>query len=587
MLNNTDLSRASRLHTERSTVINAVAVFPPAEVANFLLDIFFKFAQTNYSYTDEQSLRNSLYRIYLDSTTIGSEDASWLCTLLMVFAIGSQFAHLSSKQVSENNVQTDSSSFGYFKSPDDEAALTFYHAAITLIPDAITLASVDSVQAFVLLGVYTLPIDAAGMSFTYLGIAIKIAVQNGMHRAYRNSLDPRTAELRNRIWWTVYTLEKSQLPPFMSENLLTSSRRVCVLHGRPVSISKSEVDTPLPSDLQTLRVQDRPDTLPNILAMIKLTSLLEDARDSMYVEIWDERYSTDLVYRSPLKNASRKSKALVIASISQVRRDLHDYWQSLPTSTNCRDLTPSEPLFRFNLHLALTYHLAHIYVGRNFIFTSSRADHGNSLGACSTLKWEELRTALVTSCMKSATEIIDLCQKLHTEVGLARASYTEFTSCRAALLTILAQRINERSSRLRKKTDQAMNLLRHMSLGFYAADAEKSQIEAIETAVRRLDDSSSDQNSKKSGKPGSTSLAYDQFRNWASLWKARESQVSESINSQFNPATTQSILNIDSSAFSGLSPLQNLGWDMYLPSPFDPSDDFAFDMSNLQPWRCS
>src|SRR4051794_34028062 len=53
-------SRASRLHTNPCTVMQAAAAFPPPEVANFLLEMFFEYAQTNYYYMDEQSLRSKL-----------------------------------------------------------------------------------------------------------------------------------------------------------------------------------------------------------------------------------------------------------------------------------------------------------------------------------------------------------------------------------------------------------------------------------------------------------------------------------------------------------------------------------------------
>ena len=74
--------------------------------------------------------------------------------------------------------------------------------ATTIVPDVISLASIESVQAFLLLGVYTLLIDAAGLSITYLGIDVKMAIQNGIQRAYGEGMDARTIELRNRIWWT-------------------------------------------------------------------------------------------------------------------------------------------------------------------------------------------------------------------------------------------------------------------------------------------------------------------------------------------------------------------------------------------------
>ena len=64
---------------------------------------------------------------------------------------------------------------------------------------------------------------------------------------------------------------------------LTSSRRVCVLHGKPMTIPKSEVDADRPSDLPELRSEGQSDTMPNVLAMIKLTGFLEEARDKMWV----------------------------------------------------------------------------------------------------------------------------------------------------------------------------------------------------------------------------------------------------------------------------------------------------------------
>ena len=181
---------------------------PPPNVANFLAEMFFEHAQTNYSYIDPQRLHQMLENFYQHPRQLVSHDAAWLCTVLMVLAIGCQFAHLSSQRSHDYSLRPKRFDVENLSSPDDDAALTFYHAATTLTPDAISLASMDSVQAFLLLGVYTLPIDPGGLSYTYLGVATKIAIQNGMHRRYHKGLDARTIEFRNRIWWSAYTLEK-------------------------------------------------------------------------------------------------------------------------------------------------------------------------------------------------------------------------------------------------------------------------------------------------------------------------------------------------------------------------------------------
>lgn len=129
----------------------------------------------------------------------------------MLFATGTQFAHLTSRDRQDDVSRTSDLDKTGVPSPDDDAALGFYHAAITLIPDVMSLASIESVQAFLLLGVYTLPVDAAGLSFTYFGIAVRMAIQNGMHRKCDKGMDARTVELRNRIWWTTYSLEKYEM----------------------------------------------------------------------------------------------------------------------------------------------------------------------------------------------------------------------------------------------------------------------------------------------------------------------------------------------------------------------------------------
>lgn len=54
-----------------------------------------------------------------------------------------------------------------------------YRQATKLLPEVIHLASLESVQACLLFGLYALPIDASGLGYVYLNLAIKLAMQNG------------------------------------------------------------------------------------------------------------------------------------------------------------------------------------------------------------------------------------------------------------------------------------------------------------------------------------------------------------------------------------------------------------------------
>lgn len=140
-----------------SIVSDAASVFPPPDVASFLFDVFFVFGQTNYLYVDEQCLRDKLSRFYAGTFVLSAADASWVCTVLMMFAMGVQFSHLSS-MASSNHFPLAEDATGQQRAQheDDAVARKFHDKASKLIPGVIAIASVESVQAFGLLAVYAL-----------------------------------------------------------------------------------------------------------------------------------------------------------------------------------------------------------------------------------------------------------------------------------------------------------------------------------------------------------------------------------------------------------------------------------------------
>lgn len=177
-------------------------------MADFLVQIFFKYAQTNNFYVEEDWLLEKLGICYNDPESLSSDDAGAVCSILMVLAVGTQFAHLESS-TPVNSLPSGSATNQDHHFSEDEVGLTFYQFASKLLPDLIATASVRSVQACLLIGTYLLPLDTSGLCYTYFGLALKLAVQNGMHRRYHGEgLSPRMIEVRNRVFWTAYTIEK-------------------------------------------------------------------------------------------------------------------------------------------------------------------------------------------------------------------------------------------------------------------------------------------------------------------------------------------------------------------------------------------
>ncbi|PYI22768.1 putative fungal-specific transcription factor [Aspergillus violaceofuscus CBS 115571] len=461
--------RATELQSPTSVVSSAMVYFPPRDIGEFLIETFLQFAQTNYFYFDERTLRQKMDYYCSHEHALIIHDAGWICTLLMTFAIGTQFAYMQTKP-------TPMSPHLSQKIPDDRAGLELYRFSCRLIPDLITVASVETVQAFLLLGSYTVPIDTSGLAYTYYGLATKMAIQNGMHRDSSHlSLDPDTLEWRNRLWWSAYSLES-------------------ILHGRPVSVSRLEVDAQFPTDQALPLPTGRASNLENVNANIFLTGQLSKVSQTIM----------------RLRGCPRSQQKGHLQELMVIRSNLSKWWSTLPAEVHCRDLTPTGPLFRCNVHLELSYDTVIIYMGRPFIF-APKPSHPLPSGSSS----ESPINTLSGDCLDAAIRIIDLCQLLHDSVGIARVSYTEFSSCRAALLALIAHSLNQQTDRVLNSLSQGMILIRQMCVGVESARSDVAAIEALELARQRLQR----QGDRKEQWRHDAHSGYSQFQRWAQLWQ--------------------------------------------------------------------
>lgn len=138
--------------------------------------------------------------LYSDPGSFGRKGAAVISILLTVFAVGTQYAYLDSPS---HNTTSD----GDFS--EDDIGANFYQNAVRLLPEIIESSCLESVQACLLFGFYSLPIDASGLGYIYINLAVRLAMQNGMHRKCKSDVfNPDMIETRNRVWWTAYSLER-------------------------------------------------------------------------------------------------------------------------------------------------------------------------------------------------------------------------------------------------------------------------------------------------------------------------------------------------------------------------------------------
>lgn len=162
-------------------------------------------------------------------------------------------------------------------------------------------------------------------------------------------------------------------------------------------------------------------------------------------------------------------------------------------------------------------------MGRPFIFfadnrsPSPRNDVStpNDLTSLPRRKAKNTRATLVADAESAAVQIVELCSLLNQHCGLAGASYTEFSSCRAAMLVILAQSLNGRKENLKSSLASGMKLIKRMVTNIDSVKSEVSVIDALETAIKAMDVSGDNQNG--SGKEKDN--GYEKFKSWAALRK--------------------------------------------------------------------
>lgn len=489
--------RAEPLLSSSHSLSAALACCPPRDIAEFLVHVFFRHAESNYFYVDRAWLLDVLDVFYNDPNRLVAKDAGKVSIALAIFAIGTQYAYLDSLNPS------GSSNPGGMSFSEDEVGTMFFEQAAKLLPEVIQISSLESVQACLLLGLYCLPLDASGLAYTYFNLAIKLAIVNGMHRKYSgDEFDEVTIETKNRVWWTLYVVEK----------------KIGIFHGRPISILRSDVDADLPKDRADMVHVGSTSNIPYMVASVHLLHKLEDFFKEMQL----------------LRKCQKTELQGILSRLITMKESLAKWFESLPPAIHGESGSTRSTNFRPRMHLRLEYCLVRMFVGRPFLFsrnapgsTPSSMSRKDSNATANTAVGEtdrrpSRRATLIDDCVQAAQEAIAVCRTLRDGVGLARASYIEYSSCRASLLVLIAYCIYNQTDRFREPLQMGLSMIREMSASGDSAKAEVSLIEALERALARLQFfAATSKTHVETVSPESTSgvSGYDRFKNWQAMLK--------------------------------------------------------------------
>jgi hypothetical protein len=192
------------------------------------------------------------------------------------------------------------------------------------------------------------------------------------------------------------------------------------------------------------------------------------------------------------------------------------------------------------MHLRLEYCLIRMFVARPFLFrressspSQSPSENGNARASSDTTehgrpttnsqKHISSRRELIDDGIQAAKESLEICRSLRNSgPGLSRASYIEYSSCRASLLVLIAYSMQTHYGEFRLPLRDGLDMIREISTIGDSARSEVSLIELLEDELSRLHFLGTQANEHDNSDSNLPSLTYDysQFKNWESAWKS-------------------------------------------------------------------
>ncbi|KAK8096274.1 hypothetical protein PG999_014296 [Apiospora kogelbergensis] len=423
--------RVAEPQPDTTLMADLLRALPPRPVAGFLAHVFFAHATSFYFYLDQQWVMSTLDGLYQNAPHHDSKHIVPACAVTMVLAVGAQYAHLESPDRDQANTSWEL-----------EIGSTFYSQVSRLLAEIIHSGSLVSVQVCLLLGLYCLPLDASGLGYIYLNLSMKLAIQNGMHRKPVSVVpDAVKEEMRCRLWWTVYCLE----------------RKIAMFHGRPSAISRSNFDANLPTE------------------SARFSSLSGSAHISTFLDAIQLTKYADTLQRD---FSQRSDAGRVIGNLQQTKADCAQWWSSRrPTGSS-----------RVALHARLEYCLLDMFVGRPFILTEKTGEPSSrGEGASAQERRPRPWSSLIQDCVSAAIDAINICHIMRTgSMGLTRSAYVEYSSCRAAMLVLLAYSIRDKTKEHGAVLQRGLDALRDMAHSGDSARSEVQLIEMLEAALQHM-----------------------------------------------------------------------------------------------------
>ncbi|KAF4122830.1 Fungal trans [Geosmithia morbida] len=478
----------------------AIEAFPPRPIADFLISVCIRHGTDNFFYFDQSQFISDIDEFYTDANSELRSDCSFVGLALAVFALGSQWTILERPEGAASDAT--------FSVDERDPGWMFYSHVKTLMPDLIEMPCLRSVQVPFIVGVYLMPASAVGSSYVYLGLALRKALAFDLHQSTDEAIiDEREREVRRRVWWSVYSLErygstclphrKSLDPP----SLTYASRITSIKLNRPRAIGIENVVQPLPSPLSDMDDGASFNNIVHQRAFIRLVKILDCVAD-----VGGPRGPHNADY------------------VRRMETDLENWKKSLPPDFELDRIDPRASTYRVVFHLHMNYYYAWIVMGKMSVVTVVRNHLRRHLGTSGEGETvppiDPIMQKLSAQCIDAAGEIIRLFKTITRTRNTCTTgfSFTDFQGCSIATIVTLLAGVLDRDSDYDARVDFGLGCLRNMAAGNMTAMVGVRFVEALRSITNEAVENVRARVSRAS-MPSATAAEYARWSQWLSTTK--------------------------------------------------------------------
>jgi hypothetical protein len=270
---------------------------PNDDIGGRILDAYLTRVHLRYPFLDPSDIRERHANRFSQSNST-PQDQYGTFKIYMIYAIGATMLRLTEQ---------------YDYTPPEN----FFMTALQYISAARESHSVHNIEAMTLLVLYNLRSPSNSGIWYMIGLAIRTCIDLGLHReAYYCSLTPYEGQLRRRLFWTVYFLE----------------RVIAVSLGRPYSIVDRDIDAQMP-----LEIDDtvRDDSLIAHKLAVSPSPTFQPSRASSNITLGIQCFRLKRLESHIQETIYRVDRPItsLVSEINPILKMFEDWHRALPPST--------------------------------------------------------------------------------------------------------------------------------------------------------------------------------------------------------------------------------------------------------------